>query len=154
MRNLLMIIVLAIAMTFMACEQKEAAPTKVKVAFEQKFPNAQNVKWDKENSKEWEAEFSMDNKEYSANFSTDGSWLETEYKVELSEVSDAVKATLAADFEAYKIKEAEISISNEARVYEFELEKGGSDIEVAISPEGNIIKKENKEEEKDSEEKD
>ena len=45
-----------------------------------------------------------------------------------------------------KLKKSKISETTEGTVYEFELEKGKSDMEVAISPEGKVIKKEAKEE--------
>jgi len=142
-----MIVMLLIStMAFTACGQKENVPAKVKTAFEQKFPHATNISWDKENATEWEAEFKMDGKEYSANFDANGNWKETEYEISKSEIPAAVKATLDKDFKGYKIEEAEISETSAGTVYEFQLEKGNTEMEVAISPNGKLIKKEAKEE--------
>ena len=133
-------------MTVTACGQKTNVPAKVKTAFEQKFPTAKKVKWDKENEIEWEAEFKMNSKEYSANFNSDGKWMETEYEIKKSDIPSAVKSSLDSDFKGYKIEEAEISETADGKVYEFELEKGKTDIEVAISTDGSILKKEEKKE--------
>lgn len=153
MKNVMIVVMLLSIMLSTACGQKSDVPTKVKTAFNQKFPDATKVSWDKENATEWEAEFKMDGKEYSANFDTDGNWKETEYEISKSDIPSSVKSTLDKDFEAYKIEEAEISETSDGKVYEFELENGENDIEVAISPEGKVIKKEAKEEEDDDENK-
>ncbi len=42
------------------------------------------------------------------------------------------------------IEEAELSETAQGTVYEFSLEKNDTDMEVAISPEGKVIKKEMK----------
>lgn len=133
--------------SFSACGQNKEVPAKIKTAFEQKFPNAQKVKWDKENETEWEAEFKMNGKEFSANFSSDGEWMETEYKIEKSEIPQIVKQTLDNEFAGYKIEEAEISETTDGKVYEFALEKDETEMEVAISPDGKVVKKEVKKEE-------
>lgn len=132
--------------SFSACGQNKDVPAKTKTAFEQKFPDAQKVKWDKENETEWEAEFKMNGKEYSANFSADGKWIETEYEIEKSEIPHAVKQTLDKEFAGYDIEEAEISETTDGKVYEFALEKGETEMEVAISPDGIVVKKEVKKE--------
>lgn len=139
--------------TFQSCAQKGAkeTPEKVKTAFAKKFPNATKVEWDKENETEWEAEFKLEGKEYSANFTTDGIWKETEFEIESSEIPVAVKKTLDSDFSDYEIEEAEMSETEKGIVYEFELEKGETEIEVAIDAEGNVVKKEVKEDEDDNE---
>lgn len=133
--------------SFSACGQKKDVPAKIKTAFEQKFPTAQKVKWDKENETEWEAEFKMNGLEYSANFSSDGKWMETEYEIEKSEIPQVVKQTLDNEFAGYDIEEAEISETTDGKVYEFALEKGETELEVAISPDGKVVKKEVQKEE-------
>ena len=139
-------------MALTACGQKENVPAKVKTAFEQKFPSATKVNWDKENATEWEAEFKMDSKEYSANFSSDGKWLETEYEISKSAIPQAVNSTLENDFSGYKIEKTEMSETADGKVYEFELKKGKSNLEVAISPDGKVVKKEVKEEDDENDE--
>ena len=135
--------------SFTACGQKKDVCSKIKTAFEQKFPTAQKVKWDKENETEWEAEFKMSGKEYSANFTTDGKWMETEYEINKSEIPQAVKQTLDNEFAGYDIEVAEISETKDGKVYEFAIEKDEIDMEVAISPEGKVVKKEIKTEDEE-----
>ncbi len=130
-----------------ACAQKTTAPENVKKAFAQKFADAKSVKWDKENETEWEAEFKWKGEEYSANFTSDGTWKETEYEIETSAVPAVVKQSLDTEFAGYEIEEVEISETAQGKVYEFALEKGESEMEVAISPEGKVVKKEVKQEE-------
>jgi uncharacterized membrane protein YkoI len=138
-----------------ACAQNNTPPENVVKAFTQKFSDAKSVKWDKENETEWEAGFKLNGEEYSANFSTDGVWKETEHEIEKSAIPAPVKQTLDSEFAGYKIEEAEISETAEGSVYEFELENGETEMEVAISPDGKVVKKEAKsEEEEDEQEKD
>ncbi len=87
--------------------KKPAALTK---AFPAKFPNAKEVKWDKESKNEYEASFVQDGKKGSANFSTAGEWLETEMAIPQNAAPKAVidgfnKAYAgAAITEVYKIE--------------------------------------------------
>ena len=147
----MILMVLVSTMAFTACGQKSNVPAKVKTAFAEKFPNATKISWDKENSAEWEAEFKMKGKEYSANFNNNGNWKETEYEIKKSDIPSAVKSTLDTDFNSYKIKEAEISETSKGKVFEFAMEKEETDMEVAISPDGKVVKKEiNKENDEDN----
>ena len=145
MKNAILLISAACLISFSACGQKKTdVPANVRSAFEQKFPNAQKVKWDKENANEWEAEFKIDNKEYSANFNTSGQWMETEYEISTSEIPAAVNQTLSMDFAGYKVVEAEISETAAGKLYEFEIKKDKEKMEVAISPDGKLMKEEAK----------
>lgn len=146
MRSLMILIVLVSTMALTACGQKENVPEKVKTAFDQKFPNAKKIRWDKENASEWEAEFKINGVEYSANFKSDGTWMETEYEIEESELPAAVKQTLDNEFASYEIEEVEISETREGKVFELQMEKDDTDVDVAISPVGKVLKKEAKEE--------
>jgi len=142
----MILMVLASTMAFTACGQKSKVSAKVKTAFKEKFPNATKISWGKENAKEWEAEFKMNGKKYSANFDNNGNWKETEYRINKSDIPSAVKSTLDKDFIGYKIEVAEISETVSGKVYEFMIEKGNSDMEIAINSDGELVKKEVKKE--------
>jgi hypothetical protein len=153
MKNLVLLIAIAAIISFNARGQaKEAVPENVKSAFSQKFPDATNVKWDKENATEWEAEFKIGGKKYSANFDNMGTWMETEYEINADEIPAAVKTTLDKDFTGYKIEESEVSETAKGKLYEFELEKAGEEIEAAIDMSGKIVNKEQPKEETEDEE--
>jgi hypothetical protein len=134
-------------------EQQETAqvPELVEMAFAKRFVNATDVEWGMEDETEWEAEFKMNAKDYSANFDNNGNWKETEYKINIADIPVEVKSAIDKSFEGYKIEEAEVSETDNGKVYEFELEKGESNIEVAISTNGKVIDKEelNNDEDKD-----
>ena len=64
-----------------------------------------------------------------------------------------VKTALTSAFPDYEIEEVELSETPQGLVYEFEIEKGKTEIEVAINSSGKIVKqevnKENSEKEND-----
>ncbi len=119
----------------------EDAPQKVKEAFAQKFPAVKKVKWEKESDTEWEGKFKIKGTEYSANFLEDGTWQETEHEIKKSVIPANVKTTLNTEFSGYEIEEAELSETTQGSLYEFELEKGDEEMEVALNMNGKVIKK-------------
>ena len=135
-----------------ACgQQNENVPANVKSAFSKKFTSVSKVKWSQENAKEWEAEFKMDGKNYSANFDNSGNWKETEYEISKKEIPSVVQATLNKEFPGFKTEESEISVTKDGKVFEFMLEKGDSNMEVAIDPSGSVLKKEQINEDEENE---
>ena len=148
------LISLMLMMTFIAfsCAQgtKENVPETVKSAFSKKFPTITKVKWEKEKEGEWEGSFKMEKKEYSANFAEDGTWLETEFEISKKDIPALVKQTLDSQFSEYSIEESEQSETSHGIAYEFELEKGDIELEVAIDASGKVI--EQKAESEESEE--
>ncbi len=94
-------------------------PQAVLAAFQQKFPNAQDVDWSKEKNGEWEAEFELTgSQEMSANFSADGRWLETETEIAFSELPAPIRTALQGKKvnEAARIEKADGSTVYEAEV--------------------------------------
>jgi hypothetical protein len=71
-------------------------PTTVTASFNQKFPNATNVKWDKESAHEYEASFEWKGKKHSANFSDAGEWLETESPITFNQLPEKVQTAFNA----------------------------------------------------------
>lgn len=154
MKNVALIIALAIAVSLQSCAQNKddgKAPEKVKAAFNQKFPKAKKVEWEKENEAEWEAEFKMDGKEYSANFSADGEWVETEYEIKESQIPENILAILNSNFTDYEIEGAEIAETAAGKSYEFEIEQDEDEFEVVIDAKGNLTKKKSEEEDENDE---
>tara|TARA_R110000744_G_scaffold273107_1_gene386012 strand:- start:1421 stop:1885 length:465 start_codon:yes stop_codon:yes gene_type:complete len=117
-------------------------PQRVKEAFSMKFPTVKKVKWEKESVTEWEAEFKIKSIEYSASFLEDGTWKETEHEIKKSDIPESINYMLNSEFKGYKIEEAEISETINGSVYEFELEKGGEELEVVFDLNGKLVKKE------------
>jgi len=128
--------------SIISCTSVKDLPIAVNEAFARKFSNADNLKWEKENDDEWEAEFKLDGEEYSANFTNDGQWLETEHEVEQGKVPQNIKAVLTDKYPDFKLKETEISETAEGKFYEFELKTNGTLLEVAIDETGKIVKTE------------
>ncbi|MAL60191.1 MAG: hypothetical protein CMC14_09095 [Flavobacteriaceae bacterium] len=120
----------------------DKAPQKVKEAFAMKFPTVTKVKWEKENASEWEAEFKIGKVEYSANFLEDGTWQETEHEVDETDVPQNVLQSIKDGFPGFEIEEVEISESTKGIFYEFEIEKGESEMEVVVALSGEVIKQE------------
>lgn len=154
MKNLILsVVVFAIFSISPACsQQKKHVPEAVKTAFAKKFPNAKKIKWGQEDAKEWEAEFKMNGKDYSANFDNKGSWKETEYEINESEIPASVKNTIETQFEDYKIGESEISKTVSGKVYEFKIVKGENKMELVVSPDGKVLNKEVKKQDKEGNE--
>lgn len=140
---------LACTMFAFASESSNDVPQKVKEAFAKKFPTAKKVKWDKESETEWEAEFKMNKTEYSANFMADGTWTETEHEIDEKEIPAIVKKALSTNFPGYETEEVEISETAQGMVYEFEIEKGETEMEIAIDASGKVVKQEVKKEDKE-----
>lgn len=143
MKNLILVFAAALFVSITACAQTpKNLPAKVKTAFDLKFPDAQKVKWSKENTNEWEAEFTFNDKEYSANYNSSGTWMETEYSVAASKIPASVTKTLLKEFPGYKLLESDISETAKGKVYEFDIKYGNSKMEVAINADGTLVKKE------------
>lgn len=140
MKKLILMIAAVSLISAGACGQttKRNVPANAKTFLTQKFPNATNVKWGKESSKEWEVEFKVSGKNFSASFDNAGAWIESEYEIAASEVPNAVNATIQKEFAGYKITLSEISETKDGKVYEFGLVKGKDKKEVAIDPNGKV----------------
>lgn len=152
MKTSILILSAVLLLSFTACGQSDnKVPEAVKSSFSQKFSNAINVKWDKENDNEWEAEFKMDGIKYSANFDNSGAWSETEYQISFSDIPEAVKTTLNKESAGSKIEVSEVSETKDGKVYEFIISKGESETELQIDNAGNIVKKKQSEVEEEDE---
>lgn len=134
---LLVVSVLAISMLAFAID----VPKAVTDAFAKKFPGATNVKWDKENKREYEAEFTLNGKSGSANFLTDGSWVETEMEIKVSDLPVAAATSVKTKYpEATIIKVYKIDNAKTGLTYETEIKTGNKKKEMILKEDGTIAK--------------
>jgi hypothetical protein len=151
MKNLIVGLIVIMTFGLSACGQRKNVPQKVTEAFVQKFPDAKDVKWGKENAKVWEAEFTFDNHKYSANFSIEGTWEETEYVIDESALPEPVRTTLSNEFADYTVNTAEVTDTPEKTMFEIILKNGSKKMEVEILKDGTVVKNDSKKEKEENE---
>ncbi len=116
-------------------------PTSVQKAFEQKFPQATAVRWDKENAHEYEASFKWNGQKHSANFSDTGAWLETESPSTFTQLPEAVQKAFNSSHQEATIKAvAIIETATGERKYEVEFKQGHKTLELFYTADGSEIK--------------
>jgi Putative beta-lactamase-inhibitor-like, PepSY-like len=99
-----------------------AVPPAVATAFAKKFPEATDVKWQKEANGSYEAHFSINNKDISATFSKNGNWLETETDIDIAEVPAAVMTAFRKKTTKKRIPKAASKIESPKKPLRYELE--------------------------------
>lgn len=116
-------------------------PTAVTTAFNQKFPNATKVKWDKENAHEYEASFEWKGEKLSANFSDTGEWLETESPITFNQLPEKVKTAFNDAHKGATIKAvAKIETSKGTTKFEVEFKQSVKTVELFYTTDGTEIK--------------
>lgn len=136
-----LIIVAIVAMFSTSALFATEVPEVVKKAFQQKFPTAKKVKWEKEKNNDFEASFILNDKEISALYSMDGQLKETETEIAVSELPKSVIDALAKKDANAKIEEAEkIERSDNTIIYETEVKINKKKTELLFDSNGNEIK--------------
>jgi hypothetical protein len=126
------------------CSQKiteKDIPAPVKTAFNNKFPGATDIKWEKENKKELEANFKMNNADVSANFNLDGTWVETETTIPSSELPAAVTNAVNTKYPGAVYERTEKIEKPGAKIlYEVNITVNGKKKELELNPDGSMAK--------------
>jgi hypothetical protein len=127
-----------------SCSQKineKDIPGAVKTAFSNKFSTASNIKWEKENKKELEANFKMNNTDVSANFGLDGAWVETETTIPASELPAAVTKAVNTKYPgAIYGRTEKIEKPGGKILYEVNITLKGKKKELEMNPDGSLEK--------------
>lgn len=140
MKNLIMVaagLLFSFAVSAQKMKEKEL-PSAVKESFKKNYPNAKEVKWEKEGSN-FEAEFEIGETESSVVYDANGILVESEVEIKIEELPAAVKDYVSKNYKAMKIKEA-AKITAAAGAITYEVEIKGKDL--IFDSKGNFIKEE------------
>jgi hypothetical protein len=152
--KIVLILVFLFSVTLFAQEVK--VPKEVKETFNKYFPNAKNVKWEKEGEEEFEVNF-MDGPTYmSVVIDDEGEIEETETVMNLTDLSKVIIDFIAKNYPDYKLTEAAKIVDDKNVVtYEAEISKGKVIKDLMFDVNGQLIinkSKESAEEDEDEEE--
>lgn len=101
--------------------QDKDVPAEVKTAFQKAYPNAKEVKWDKERGN-YEASFDVNKIDNSVLFDGKGNLLETEIEIELNQLPSSIADYIKTHYSGQKIKEgAKITDAEGNITYEAEI---------------------------------
>jgi len=112
-------------------------PMAIKKSFIQKFPMAQDVRWDGDTETHYEVGFVIDGKEKTAIFLVDGTFKETETEIKIAELPKRVIKSVNKKFPLAKISFAlKIQRGNNSVVYEVAVDTGIEEVDVTLDSMG------------------
>lgn len=136
--------IIVVAFMIFSCSPKVAVPDVVKTKFASLYPDAKNVKWDKEEAL-FEAGFKISDKETSVVFDAAGTVTETETAIEISTLPAAITEYVSKNLSGKKIDEAAKIVDGLGKVtYEAEVDEA----DYIFDETGNFISKKEKDKEK------
>lgn len=121
---------------------KNKVPDKVKVPFREKYPDVKNEKWVMIDSSIYEASFKLNDKEMYVDYSISGERLETEYKIEESELPQSVSLVVENEFANYKAEEyRKVDSAQHGECYHVKLKKDSETMWLLLSENGVVLNK-------------
>lgn len=116
--------------------KEKNVPEVIKTTFKAAYPNADDVKWEKE-AANYEVEFELNDVDYSALYDVNGTLLETEMEIATNQLPQKALEYMSVNYAGKKIKEAaKITDAKGAVTYEAEIK--GKDM--IFDANGNFIK--------------
>jgi hypothetical protein len=102
---LLFAFAMSVSLGFSQKISESEVPAAVKGALKKQYPNATNIKWDKENN-DYEASFDSNKTDTSILFDGTGKIVETEVEIEMSQLPKGVAEYVKTHYKGSTIKEA------------------------------------------------
>ena len=141
MKKAILLLTLLLCVCTFTFAQEISVPQAAISAFNTKFPYAEEVKWDKENSSEYEANFTLDGLDMSAVFSENGTWKETETSIGIDQLPQAVLDAIKLNYSKGKLFGAsKIIRADDTTIYEADIKVKSKKKEVLFDENGNIVK--------------
>ena len=116
-------------------------PAAVQKAFNQQFSKATDVKWGKESTNEYEADFVLNGAKMSANYAADGTWLETETEIKSDQLPAKVTEYISKTYAGWEtVNASKVETAKKGIIYEANLKSGTKKKEVSVTSEGMPVK--------------
>lgn len=116
------------------------APDAIQKEFDQRFPGASDVIWERESPKGWIAEFVWNGQNIVANYSFAGAWVETKTQIQADELPDAVKETINSFYPDWKVVVVhKIENAKNETLYKTAIQKESKLQEIVLKPEGTLF---------------
>ncbi len=111
-------------------------------AFQQQFPKARQVEWERKKDGNFEVEFvvGLMGRDQQAIISPEGKVLKHEEDLSSSSLPDAVKNQIKTEFNGYRIDDAKKVTVDGKVTYVVDLESRQGDLKVQFDPDGKILK--------------
>lgn len=121
--------------------QQRGVSAVVLNAFQQKFPKARQVEWEKKRDGNYEVEFDIGlfSRDHQAIISPEGKILRHEEELASYSLPDAVKQQIKAEFDGYRIGDVKKVDAGGTITYEVELDSRYGNLEVVFGANGKII---------------
>lgn len=130
-------------LAFTACndDDDKSVPVNqvVKSYIETKYPGAaiRHAEYDERGL--LEVEFNHDSYVKDAFFNSSNEWVYTEWDIAINSLPNEVSSAVTASYPDYRIEDADYIESPSGNYYEVELEKGGVDSWIYVTPTGSIV---------------
>jgi hypothetical protein len=121
-------------------------PAAVTAGFKTKFPDAAGVKWKKNKSGKYEADFKLSGKKAEAKFLADGKWDSSERRVDAAQLPAPAGDYIKKNYAAYQIDWVEWQEDADAAKnrYEVKVKKDKAETELVFDQKGTFLKKKEK----------
>lgn len=130
-------------------------PSNVKQKINSLYPDAKNIKWDVEGKGKYEAEFKINGVQTALLFDSKASLIETETKIDVSDLPSKVKDYISSEYAGVSITEAAKIIDSKGNLkYEAEIQEGKKSKDILFDQDGNRLKKADADTDEDNEEED
>ena len=126
----------------MAQKAPRGVPAVVVNAFQQQFPKARQVEWERERDGNFEVEFNvgLTGRDQKVLISPDGSVLVHEEELSSSSLPDTIKNQLKTEFDGYRVDDVKKFNRAGKITYEVDLDSRTGDLEVLFDANGKILK--------------
>jgi hypothetical protein len=122
----MMVAAMITSLTFAQKMKEKDVLATVKSAFQKQYPDAKEVKWEKENGN-YEVEFELKETEHSVLFDASGNIIETEIEISIDALPANAKDYVSKNYSGQKIKEA-AKITDAKGTVTYEAEIKGKDL--------------------------
>lgn len=116
-----------------------APPADVETTFNQMYPSATRVEWEKEHGR-YEAEFYIENAEKEAFFKADGTWIRTKTEINPADAPAAATQAVKTKYPQWIIDDIDFyEDASLGEYYLIEIEKGSLDKHIRVRADGSLL---------------